>query len=192
MRPPAGWWPRASCPPTIVLNVATTAKLAEYLRTGMPLVEKMLTVDGGAVTRPQNIIAPIGTEIRDLIAFCGGYKEPAKKLLMGGPMMGLVVVSDDYPLIKNNNAILAFNQKESVQEPETACIRCGRCVAACPFDLMPLELDAAYHAEDTHALSLYKVNLCMECGCCSYVCPAKRHLVMSNRLGKKLLKEKGI
>lgn len=176
----------------VVMNVATTAKLAEYLRTGMPLVEKTLTVDGGAVAEPKNIIAPIGTEIKDMIAFCGGYKVPARKLIMGGPMMGIVVVSDDFPLIKNNNAILAFDEQQSVQEFETACIRCGRCTRACPYDLMPLEMESAYHHEDVEALRIYKVNLCMECGCCSYVCPAHRHLVMYHRLGKKLLKEKGV
>ncbi len=173
----------------VVLNVATCAKIADYLKTGMPLVEKTITVDGSAVAEPKNVIVPIGTQIKDIIAFCGGYKAEAKKLLMGGPMMGIVVPSEEFPLVKNNNAILAFDEKESRMEFETACIRCGRCLRACPFGLAPAKLDKAYRAKNVEALRELKVNLCMECGCCSYVCPAKRYLVMSNKLGKKLLRE---
>ncbi|MEG1943438.1 MAG: RnfABCDGE type electron transport complex subunit C, partial [Angelakisella sp.] len=173
----------------IVSNVATLAKLADYLKTGMPLVEKMLTVDGSAIAEPKNIIAPIGTSIADMIAFCGGYRCDAKKILMGGPMMGISVPSDEYPLLKNNNAILAFDEKDAEQAPESACIKCGACLRACPFNLAPASIDKAYHAGNTDALKKLKVNLCMECGCCSYVCPAKRDLVMSNKLGKQLLRE---
>ncbi|MEA5011641.1 MAG: electron transport complex subunit RsxC [Angelakisella sp.] len=173
----------------VVMNVATAAKLADYLHTGMPLVEKVLTVDGSAVNEPKNVIALIGTYIKDVIDFCGGYKEEPKKILMGGPMMGIVVPSDDFSIVKNNNAILAFGEKESRQEFETACIRCGRCLRACPFGLAPAKLDKAYRNGDVDALQALKVNLCMECGCCSYVCPAKRYLVMSNKLGKILLRE---
>ncbi|MEG2073614.1 MAG: electron transport complex subunit RsxC [Angelakisella sp.] len=173
----------------IVSNVATLAKLADYLKTGMPLVEKMLTVDGSAIAEPKNIIAPIGTSIADMVAFCGGYRCDAKKILMGGPMMGISVPSDEYPLLKNNNAILAFDEKDAEQAPESACIKCGACLRACPFNLAPASIDKAYHAGNTDALKKLKVNLCMECGCCSYVCPAKRDLVMSNKLGKQLLRE---
>lgn len=173
----------------IISNVATLAKLGDYLATGMPLVEKMLTVDGSAVAEPKNIIAPVGTSIADMVAFCGGYKTEPKKILMGGPMMGIAVPSDEFPLLKNNNAILAFDEKDSVLETETSCIRCGRCLRACPFDLAPAKLDKAYHTGNIDALKAFKVNLCMECGCCAYVCPAKRDLVMSNRLGKQLLRE---
>ena len=173
----------------VVLNVASCAKIADYLKTGMPLVEKTITVDGSAVAEPKNVIVPIGAQIKDIIAFCGGYKAEAKKILMGGPMMGIVVPSDEFPVVKNNNAILAFDEAESRQEFETACIRCGRCLRACPFGLAPAKLDKAYRTRNIAALKALKVNLCMECGCCSYVCPAKRYLVMSNKLGKKLLRE---
>lgn len=171
------------------MNVATISKLADYLKTGMPLVEKMLTVDGGAVAEPKNIIAPIGTAIKDMIAFCGGYKSEPKKLLMGGPMMGISVYSDDFPLLKNNNAILAFDEAQCRPVKESACIRCGRCLRACPFDLAPAAMDKAYHMGNVDKLRELKVNLCMECGCCSYVCPAHRELAMYNKLGKRLLRE---
>ncbi|MCI8908929.1 MAG: electron transport complex subunit RsxC [Angelakisella sp.] len=173
----------------IAMNVATISKLADYLKTGMPLVEKMLTVDGGAVAEPKNIIAPIGTAIKDMIAFCGGYKSEPKKLLMGGPMMGISVYSDDFPLLKNNNAILAFDEAQCRPVKESACIRCGRCLRACPFDLAPAAMDKAYHMGNVDKLRELKVNLCMECGCCSYVCPAHRELAMYNKLGKRLLRE---
>ena len=174
---------------SIVMNVTSLAKLNEFVRTGMPLVEKTLTIDGGAVAEPKNIIAPIGAEIKDMIAFCGGYKKPAKKIFMGGPMMGIVVVNDEFPLLKNNNAIIAFDEVQAKADQETACIRCGRCVRACPYNLAPAALDHAYHHEDLEALEKLKVNLCMECGCCAFACPAKRHLVMYNRMGKKILRD---
>ncbi|MEG1687145.1 MAG: RnfABCDGE type electron transport complex subunit C, partial [Angelakisella sp.] len=172
----------------IVCNVATLAKLSHYLKTGIPLTEKVITVDGSAVTEPKNVIALIGTQMADIIAFCGGYKAEPKKLLMGGPMMGTTVPSDDFPLLKNNNAILAFAEADAELAPETACIRCGRCLRACPFDLAPAKLDKAYRAGNVPALRALKVNLCMECGCCAYVCPARRDLVMSNKLAKQLLR----
>ncbi|MEF9983127.1 MAG: electron transport complex subunit RsxC [Oscillospiraceae bacterium] len=174
----------------IVSNVTSVAFLAKYLETGMPLVEKRITVDGSAITSPKNIIAPIGTSIEDIVNFCGGFKEEPKKILMGGPMMGLTVRSLDTTLIKNNNAILAFNAKDSVQKPETACIRCGRCVSACPFNLMPAAIAKNYKLGNVDALINLKVNLCMECGCCSYVCPAKKDLVLTNKLAKKLIQTK--
>lgn len=173
----------------VVMNVSTIAFIAKYLRTGMPLTTKRLTVDGDAIAEPKNVEAVIGTSFADLIAFCGGYKSEPKKLVMGGPMMGIAVTSDAHPVIKNNNAVLAFTEAMTAQKPETACIRCGRCVNACPFDLMPAAIEKNFKAGNVAGLKALKVNLCMECGCCSYVCPAKRNLVMTNRLAKKMIQE---
>ena len=173
----------------IINNVTTLAKLAEFANTGMPLVEKTLTVDGSAIKNPQNVIVPIGTRVSDVVEFCGGYVDTPKKILMGGPMMGLALPNDEYMVIKNTNAILAFLPKDSEIFDETACIRCGRCMRACPIDLAPAELDRAYHSQNIDALKALKVNLCMECGCCSYVCPARRNLAMYNKLGKQLLRQ---
>ncbi|MEG2372121.1 MAG: electron transport complex subunit RsxC [Hydrogenoanaerobacterium sp.] len=173
----------------LVMNVSSTGFISEYVKTGMPLVTKRITVDGSAVREPKNICVPIGTRIIDAINFCGGYKAEPALLLMGGPMMGTAMYDDTYAIIKNNNAILAFAEKDVPEDPETACIHCGRCAAACPVSLMPANIEKALKQEDVEELKSLKVNLCMECGCCAYVCPAKRHLVLTNKLGKKLLRE---
>ncbi len=171
----------------VVLNVTTLAAIARYVKTGMPLIEKCVTVDGSAVKEPKNVIAPIGAPIKDLFEFCGGL-EGAEKILYGGPMMGIAVPDDSVPVLKNTNDVLAFNKKDAALPEETPCIRCGRCVKACPMKLMPLNIETAYQLKKPELLETYKVNLCMECGCCAFVCPAKRRLVQVMKLSKPMLK----
>lgn len=173
----------------IVSNITTLAQLARYLKYGLPLIDKWLTVDGGAIANPQNVQALIGTPAKEVIAFCGGYSKEPRKLLMGGPMMGIALYNEDYPILKNNNAILAFDESQVEEFAESACIRCGRCVRACPVNLMPLRIEDAFIKDDYQGLQDYKVNLCIECGCCAYVCPAKRHLVQTHRLSKAKLRQ---
>lgn len=174
----------------IVMNVSSVAFVASYIETGMPLVSKRLTVDGSAVAEPKNVLAPIGAHYGDVIEFCGGYKAEPKMILMGGPMMGIAVPNDDYPVVKNNNAILAFAEEDTLLRDENPCIRCSRCVNACPVLLMPAAIDKAVLARDLDTLAELKVNLCIECGCCSYVCPAGRYLTLRNKMAKKMLREK--
>ena len=168
----------------IVLNCTTISSIARYCRTGLPLVKKCVTVDGTAVREPKNVLVPIGTRMRDVFEACGGFVTEPRKVLYGGPMMGVAVPDLEQPVLKNTNAILAFGEAEAVPPEPTACIRCGRCIAHCPLNLMPCELETAYLAGKVERLVELKVNLCMECGCCSYGCPAHRPLVQTNKLAK--------
>ncbi len=172
----------------LLLNISTCAFLYQYTQTGMPLVERRITVDGDAVERPCNLIAPIGTSMRTLLEYAGCNTEKISRLICGGMMMGSLLPSADTPLCKPNNGLLAF--KQSVHHTPTACIRCGRCMHACPMGLMPMQLEKAYHAKDVEALTAHKLNLCMNCGCCSYVCPANRPLAATHQLAKALLPRK--
>ena len=170
----------------VVINVTSIATLARYIKTGMPLVEKRVTVDGGAVSSPKNVFVPIGTSVSDVLSFVG--VDAPKKVLMGGPMMGTALAETDVPVVKNTNGIVAMDEKEARYRESSACIRCGRCVAACPMRLVPLRLEKAVERKDTDALADLSVMNCMECGSCAFSCPASRPLVQSIRLGKAMLK----
>jgi electron transport complex protein RnfC len=173
----------------ILDNVSTIAALGQYFRTGMPLVRRRITVDGDAVAEPKNVFVPIGTRIADVVEFCGGYKKEPRKIVMGGPMMGRATHSDSTPTVKNTGSILCFGQEMAAVKPETGCINCGRCHQACPFDLVPQMYAEFYERKMVAELDQYKVMQCMECGSCSYVCPARRPLSFTNKLAKGLVKE---
>ena len=177
----------------LVMNITSVAFLAHYLESGMPLVEKCLTVDGSAIKEPKNVIAPIGTSVREIIDFAGGVTDDLGKVLYGGPMMGIAIYNLDDPILKNNNAIVALNVKDSLPKEQYPCIHCGRCVAGCPMVLNPTAYAKAMNVEnkDERAQRLIdaKINLCMECGCCSFICPSRRPLVETNRLAKADLRD---
>ncbi len=170
----------------IVMNITSIGTLYRFITTGMPLVSKRITVDGTAVKEPKNVIVPIGTPIRELLDFVGEIDENADKILMGGPMMGIALNDLDAVVEKRNNGITVM--KETKKAPQTPCIRCGRCAAKCPMGLYPAMVEAATRKNDIEAINGLNVNACMECGCCSYMCPAKRPLVQSMRLAKSLLR----
>lgn len=173
----------------VVMNVASVAFISRYLKTGKPLVSRSLTVDGSAIAAPKNVRVPVGTDIGEIIDFCGGFKGEPCKILTGGPMMGLAIVGTDLPVLKQNNAILAFTADDAVLKPETDCIRCGRCVAACPMSLMPTNIVKAAKIKDVDALKRAGVTVCMECGSCAFACPAGKPLVQHMRLAKAILRE---
>ena len=172
----------------IVINVTTLAFIARYIKTGMPLVEKCLTVDGSAVKEPKNVIAPIGMSIGDVLEAAGGCKCEPAKVLYGGPMMGIAVPDLGAPILKNTNAIVAMDEKEAMPPKTTPCINCGACLNQCPLRLDPRAISRAYKRNEPEELKALCVDLCMECGCCSYVCPAKRYLVQTNKLAKAVLR----
>ncbi|MBP5428832.1 MAG: electron transport complex subunit RsxC [Clostridia bacterium] len=172
----------------VVLNVTTTVELMKYLSTGMPLVERCLTVDGSAVKEPKNVIVPIGTKMQDVFDFCGGFQSEPGKILYGGPMMGIAVPDASFPVMKTTNAIVALNERDAILPDPTPCIRCGKCANTCPLRLTPFAIGEAVNKKDADGLARLKVTLCMECGCCSFICPAHRPLVQQNKLGKAILR----
>lgn len=171
----------------IVMNVSTAYALDVYFKTGMPLVSRTVTVDGDIVKKSGNYLVPVGTSIEYILDYAQCEKDKINKLITGGMMMGITIYDITQPVTKQNNAILAMNKTESSEE--LPCIRCGRCMNACPLNLMPMELDKAYRKRDTEALNQYKLSLCMNCGCCTYVCPSKRKLAETNQLAKDFLRK---
>ncbi len=171
----------------IVCNSSTMANIGKYLQTGMPLVEKVVTVDGGAVKEPKNVIVAIGTLIGEVFDFCGGFKADPEKVIYGGPMMGVAVPDLTVPVLKQTNALLAFNKKEIKTAKTTACIKCGKCTNSCPFGINPAAIAKAYNNKDAEMLEKLGADICMLCGCCAFICPAKRPLVETNSLAKNML-----
>lgn len=172
----------------VVMNVTSVAFIAKYLKTGVPLVSKRITVDGSAIKEPKNVIVPLGTPIKDVIEFCGGYKCEPKKILMGGPMMGIALTDDSMPVLKQNNAILAFDEKDAKLAEESDCIRCGKCLRSCPMSLMPEAIAGCVKLKDVKGLEKLNVMTCMECGSCAFNCPAHKHLVQTIREGKAMVR----
>lgn len=169
----------------IVMNVSTVAFLNRYFKTGMPLTRRRITIDGDAVKSPCNVKVPIGTSISELLKYANCEMDKVEKILTGGLMMGMCIYDINTPTIKTNNAVLALKKQD--KKVQTNCIRCGRCINACPMGLMPTELEKAYINKNADLLKTLKVNLCMNCGSCSYVCPAKRNLAETNQLSKTLI-----
>ncbi len=174
----------------VVMNVSTCAFIGKYLRTGMPLVSKRLTVSGDAVGSPCNVNVPIGTSFEDVLWYADSDPEKIGKVIAGGPMMGTDIFDLQDPVCKTCSGILALRQggDRPGERVQTACIRCGRCIKVCPVGLMPTVLEKAFDKKDRKTLSKMKVSLCMNCGSCSYVCPAKRDLAEKNQLAKALLR----
>ncbi len=170
----------------IVMNVTTVSSIGKFLKTGMPLTTKRLTVNGDAIANHKNIEVPIGTPIADILEYCGTKEEP-QKILVGGPMMGRAQMDINYPITRQNNGLLAFGAAAAQRPVTTACIRCGRCVNSCPANLSPVEIRDAYLRYDAKALDDLMADLCVACGTCSYVCPAKRPLTQTIALAKTFL-----
>lgn len=176
----------------IVMNVASVAFLSRYLKTGKPLISRTVTVSGNCIKNPMNVRVPIGTSVKEIIDFCGGFTEEPYKILSGGPMMGTALVNTDVPLLKSNNAVLAFSKNELKVKTERQCIHCGRCHAACPMSLMPTEIEKYAVLGDAEELKKLGATVCMECGSCAYSCPAGKPLVQYMRLAKQVMREAGV
>ena len=172
----------------IVINCATVAAIAKYVKTGSPLVSKCVTVGGLGVVNPKNVIVPIGTPVSALLDYCGGLKDDAKKIILGGgPMTGAAIPGVDIPITKLTNAVLAFPEKNANPPEAKSCIKCGRCVRVCPMRLLPPYIENAFELKKLKLLQNLKVDMCAGCGCCAYTCPAKRPLVQVMILSKDML-----
>lgn len=163
----------------VVQNVGTVYAVYEACRKNKPLVERLVTVTGTAVKEPRNLWVRLGTPVYDLINFCGGYTAEPAKIIFGGPMMGIAQYNDELPTIKGTSGIIVMSEHEIRIEPEAPCIRCGRCIDACPMNLLPCELNNFIRKKDFERAQKYYLMDCIECGCCAYECPAKIKLVHS-------------
>lgn len=169
----------------VVENVGTVATIGNIIKTGMPLVKRVVTVSGSAIQNPKNLNVRIGTSMKTVIEQCGGYKEEPGKLIHGGPMMGIAQFSDEVPVIKGTSGILAFNKKEANIPESSNCIMCGKCLEACPVNLMPYKISGYVLQKNFDAADEYHAADCIECGGCSFVCPAKRPLKETISVAKK-------
>jgi electron transport complex protein RnfC len=167
-----------------VNNVGTTVAIADYFLRGMPLIERIVTVAGPGVTYPANLVVPLGTPVRDVVQFCGGLREGTREIIMGGPMMGRPVTSLDVPVLKGCSGLLVFTEEETARRTEYACIRCGRCVEACPYFLNPSRLARLSKARMFDEMKDYHVFDCVECGCCTFACPSNIPIVQLIRTAK--------
>ena len=171
----------------LLFNVTTMSEIGRFLRTGMPLTKRRLTVMGDAIARPQNLEVYIGTPISEILEYCGCAPGP-RKVIIGGPMMGTTQVELDVPIVRQNCGLLAFGVNGPVVPRQTACIRCDRCIDNCPIRLSPIDIHKAYLARDVKRLDELMADLCVECGTCSYVCPSKQPLVQSTHLARAMLR----
>lgn len=168
----------------IVVNIDTCSAIGRRFMYGTPLLRRIVTMVGTPFKENKNYNVRLGVPIDYLIENNGEFKESASKVIVGGPMMGVPQFRLDIPVIKNTSAVLAFTEKEAKIPDEQPCIRCGKCVDHCPMRLMPLYLHDFVLKDELDKCEDYNVTACIECGCCSFECPSKRHLVQNIRIAK--------
>ena len=168
----------------VVHNVSTARAIYEAVALNKPLCEKVVTISGGGISRPANLLVKIGTRVSDIVHYLGGIKPELVKVVMGGPMMGFAVSSLDVPVTKTTSSVLFLTESEIDSRPHSQCIRCGWCLDACPMGLEPKEIGVYVEANRGEDTAQFGVFDCFECGSCAYICPAKRPLVQFIRLAK--------
>ncbi len=174
----------------VVSNVGTSAAIWDLVSIQKPLIERVVTVTGPGIERPANLMVPIGTPLEKMIEFCGGLKDSTSRLILGGPMMGMSQKSLKAPVVKGTSGVLALTKDLIVEKKVFQCVRCGRCVEACPIFLNPSYLGLLAKKGLYEEMESMHLMDCMECGCCSYVCPSGIPLVQSFRVAKAILRER--
>jgi electron transport complex protein RnfC len=174
----------------LVNNVATMTAIADWFDRRRPLVERVVTVAGPGIRRPSNLLVPVGTPVRAVLEHCGGLDESTREVVMGGPMMGAPLASLDVPVVKGTSGLLAFTEAEARLPTEYTCIKCGRCVEACPQFLNPSRLGRLGRAGRWEEMLAYHAMDCVECGSCSFACPSGIPIVQLIRVAKGALREK--
>ena len=169
----------------VVQNIGTVSALSDAITTGMPVVQRVVTITGSAVKEPKNLLVKIGTKFEDVINQCGGYTEDLGKLINGGPMMGISQFTDQVPVIKGTSGILVLNELDAQKPEPSNCIRCGKCVDICPSGLQPLRISRNSLLRRFEEAEAYNAMDCIECGSCSFICPSKRPLVDAIRVAKQ-------
>lgn len=169
----------------IVQNVGTAIAIYDAVTKGIPSIYAYMTVSGKGIKEPKNLIVPIGTPLKNVIEFCGGLTDDAKRIVIGGPMMGFAQFDLSVPVTKATSGILVLTEEEVKEYPETNCLRCGICVSVCPLNLTPTRLVRLIQKKRFEEAAKLNVSLCMECGTCAYSCPAYIPLVQWLRLGKQ-------
>lgn len=173
----------------IVLNIDTAAQLSQAFRTGMPVTKRIVTVSGDCIKEPSNFEVCTGVTFGYVIASAGGFVGDVKKLIMGGPMMGIAQYSTEVPVVKTTSAIIALSDDGAGYDDYSPCIRCGKCVDHCPMQLMPLYLSKYSREGDLEKAEEYHILDCIECGLCSYLCPGKQSPLHNIRVAKQQILE---
>lgn len=172
----------------IVCNVDTCRAIYQAVKNGLPVMTRVVTTGGDCIKNPGNYKVRVGTKLSSIIEQTGGFSGEPEKIIMGGPMMGMSIPNIDLPAIKSTSGLLAYSEELAYAMQENACIRCGKCVYACPMNLLPNRLDQASRIDDFEVLEKLNINDCIECGSCAYSCPSKRRQVQFIRTGKDKLR----
>jgi electron transport complex protein RnfC len=171
----------------VVVNVGTASAIARAVLRGKPLTHRVMTVTGGGVVNPKNLLVPVGVSYGFVLNYCGGMKKNASRAISGGPMMGMTIGDLNTPITKGASGFTILTEEEVKKSEETTCVRCGRCVDVCPLNLVPTKMAMASKHQAWHVAKMYHLMACVECGCCAFTCPASIPLVQLIRMGKAML-----
>ena len=173
----------------VVTNIDTVSQISNAFRTGVPLIDRIVTVSGDCIKEPSNFLVRCGMQFEDVINAAGGFSKQPNKIIMGGPMMGIAQYSTEVPVVKTTSSIIALSDTGENYKDDVQCLRCGKCVENCPMNLMPLYLNKYSRNGDLEMAEKYHIMDCMECGLCSYLCPGLEGPIHNIRIAKQQIIE---